>query len=56
MIKIIDYRIVGEPTPYDMANAVKSLMSAGWQPWGGLVANTAGDGEEFLWQAMVIYE
>lgn len=61
MPKITEYQVVGFEDPADLSFRVNELIADGWQPFGGMQANTSADDEhidpvEYLWQAMVKYD
>ena len=49
--KIMEYYIIVEYSQFDACDSVNKLISAGWQPFGGISAKEG----EFI-QAMVKYE
>lgn len=48
----MNYMIVQETSPFDLAEEVRKLIRNGWRPQGGVSSNTSGPG--VIWtQAMV---
>lgn len=54
--KISEYKIVAGESIEHFAHKVTIEIIRGWQPLGGMTANTANDEEEWFYQTMVKYD
>lgn len=50
---VIDYTIAVGTFPEQLNDSVKALLAKGWQPTGGVAANTDKEGSSYLLQAMI---
>lgn len=56
MPKVKEYRMVAAMVVARLIELIAERIRDGWQPIGGVSVNTDGDGDVWLYQAMVKYE